>query len=97
MSNQITEYVLLGISVFLILIYHLWFVFKLYLKPTDLVTGWTHHIRHEWILETSKKKDSDIIVIQTLRNWIIGAVFLATASITSSFSFLSFYVNGSVL
>ncbi|KAJ3276523.1 hypothetical protein HDV01_004056 [Terramyces sp. JEL0728] len=70
--------------------YHVWFLWNLLYRPTNVIAGWTAKVRGAWVREILKKKGGDILAVQTLRNWILGATFLASVAVTISFGFLAF-------
>ncbi|KAJ3321837.1 hypothetical protein HDV06_003839 [Boothiomyces sp. JEL0866] len=77
-------------SIALLVGYHIWFLWNLLYRPTNVIAGWTAKVRGAWVREILKKKGGDILAVQTLRNWILGATFLASVAVTISFGFLAF-------
>jgi uncharacterized membrane protein len=93
MAPSIIEYSLVGVSSFLLIIYHIWFIFNLLNKPENTTTGLTIFIRNQWVRDTRKKSGGDILAVQTLRNWILVSTFLASIAITIAFTTLTISSN----
>ncbi len=88
---ELIDIIALVINIVLFVGYNIFFFYKsFYLRSSDTLTGWTSKVRARWVQETSLKKGGDILAIQTLRNWILAATFLATVAITISFGLLAF-------
>jgi uncharacterized membrane protein len=87
---EVFDYVAISISGALMLGYHVYYVYNLMNRPQRVVAGWTTMVRKQWVLEILKKKGGDILAVQTLRNWILSATFLATVSMFISFGLLQF-------
>jgi uncharacterized membrane protein len=50
-------------------------------------------LRREWVKETRVNIGGDILCVQTLRNWILVSVFLASVAITFGFSVLQLSIQ----
>jgi uncharacterized membrane protein len=87
---ELLDIIAVAISVTLMLGYHAYFVYSYIRKPHQVVAGWTTKVRTQWVVEILKKKSGDILAVQTLRNWILSATFLATVSMFVSFGLLQF-------
>lgn len=70
----------------------MWFLYTLLRNSSFVVSGWTTHVRRQWVREIVKTGNS-ILAVQTLRNWILASTFLATVSMFISFGLLQFIAN----
>ncbi len=61
-------------------IYHVHLVYKVRRDPFSTSIGITNNLRREWI-QTVMVEKRDILAVQTLRNWIMAASFLASTAI----------------
>jgi uncharacterized membrane protein len=61
-------------------IYHVHLVYKVRRDPLSTSIGITNNLRREWIQNVMVEK-RDILAVQTLRNWIMAASFLASTAI----------------
>lgn len=89
----ILEFTCVGLSFLILTSYHIWFIYSVYTVPTNSTTGFTAMLRKEWVKQTRLKNDGDILCVQTLRNWILVSVFLASVAITFGFSVLQFSIQ----
>lgn len=64
----------------LVLGYHVWFFLELRRHPERMVLGTIHDIRRRWVERIVGRGDA-LLAVQTLRNWTMGANFLASAAI----------------
>lgn len=64
----------------LLLAYHLHLFWRMKNAPMAVSLGLAQRIRSLWV-RTLMKGKMDILAVQTLRNWTMGATFLASASI----------------
>jgi uncharacterized membrane protein len=88
------DFVSLAVTASLLIGYHLYFIRSLKVSPHETTTGWTYHIRRQWIKEIYKRPaGSDILAVQTLRNWILVSTFLASISVTIGFSVIQSTLN----
>lgn len=49
-------------------------------KPLETSIGLTNRLRWGWV-ETVMEEKRDLLAVQTLRNWVMAASFLASAAI----------------
>jgi len=61
-------------------VYHVHLVYKVRRDPLSTSIGITNNLRREWI-QTVMMEKRDILAVQTLRNWIMAASFLASTAI----------------
>lgn len=82
------EIVLVGSGVVLIVTYH-WYLYKLIQRsPFTTSIGITNHAREIWVKEIRKDR-RDILAVQTIRNQMMAATFLASTSIIISLGLFS--------
>ena len=70
--------VLPGVS--LIIAYHIYLYRRVHLYPLTTAIGITNHARQMWVEGVMKNK-RDILAVQTLRNQVMAATFLASTAI----------------
>jgi uncharacterized membrane protein len=90
------EYYFFVISVSLMVIYHIRLRYLILKFPGKTAYGRHKFGRQMWLEQFSGGKDG-ILVVQTLRNWIMSATFLASTAILLSAGLLGFSVNSSNL
>ena len=74
---------------FLILIaYHLRLALRVHRQPLTTSIGVTNHLRSHWV-ESVMQDQRDILAVQTLRNWVMAASFLASTAILISLGIIS--------
>ena len=80
---EFTEIGLVLISLGMLFFYH----FRLYRQvrnnPLATAIGLTNHARRAWVQSITDKK-SDILAVQTIRNWVMASTFLASTAILIS-------------
>ena len=81
------EPALVGISWFTVVAYHLHLVYKVRHKPLTTVVGITKHVRGKWVKNVMDER-RDILAVQTLRNQMMAATFLASTAILISLGLL---------
>jgi uncharacterized membrane protein len=77
------ELYLTSASFLLLIIYHLFLVYRVRTRPLDTAMGVTNHLRGHWV-ESIMENSRDILAVQTLRNWVMASSFLASAAILIS-------------
>ncbi|MCW7755264.1 DUF599 domain-containing protein [Desulfobotulus sp. H1] len=85
---------LILVSFALIFLYHISFGIRLHRHPTATSLGITHRIRREWVQEILKD-GRDLLGVQTLRNQVMAASFLASTAILISLGVLGLAANPS--
>jgi uncharacterized membrane protein len=81
--------IILSITALVILLcYHLYFVYMVRAKPLKTSIGLTNRLRRRWV-ETVMEEKRDLLAVQTLRNWVMAASFLASAAILLAIGILS--------
>ena len=79
-----------GAATFVVLTsYHLYWLYQLRQKPLNTYMGVTKYIRRMWVDSIILQK-RDILSVQTFRNWIMAASFLASTSMILGLGLLSF-------
>ena len=79
-----------GVATFVVLTtYHLYWLYQVRRAPMETYAGITKHLRHLWV-ESIMTEKRDILSVQTLRNWIMAASFLASTSMLIGLGLLSF-------
>jgi uncharacterized membrane protein len=68
--------------------YHLHWIYLIYRKPMATAMGITNHLRGHWV-ESIMAERRDILAVQTLRNWVMAASFLASTGILICIGLLS--------
>lgn len=90
MGNVHWTEIVFGAATFLVLTtYHLLWVYQVRLAPLQTYRGITKHLRHIWV-ESIITEKRDILSVQTLRNWIMAASFLASTAMLIGLGLLSF-------
>jgi len=75
--------VIFSSAVFLALfIYHVYLVYKLRRDPLTTAIGITNNVRYMWVKGVIRDK-RDILAVQTLRNQVMAATFLASTAFLS--------------
>lgn len=77
------ELILIIISISILSGYHLLLYKKVRNHPLTTAIGMTNHARRVWVMSMMDGK-KDILAIQTLRNWVMAATFLASTAILIS-------------
>ncbi|KAI9313668.1 hypothetical protein DFJ73DRAFT_804341 [Zopfochytrium polystomum] len=72
-----------------LLAYHAWLAHTIVTRPSATVYGLNATARRAWVASVMIKKQ-DIVAIQSLRNWIMGATALASTSVVIIFGFVAF-------
>ena len=70
-----------------ILIYHLHLVYRVRHKPQTTTVGLTNQVRCKWVKSVMADR-RDILAVQTLRNQMMAATFLASTAILISLGLL---------
>ena len=63
--------------------YHIWLYRLIAKRPMETAVGIANHGRHLWT-QTIMTNGRDILAVQTLRNWVMAATFLASTAILIS-------------
>lgn len=81
--------IFLTAAAFLILTgYHLHLAYQERTRPLTTAMGVTNHLRGHWVKSVMEEK-RDILAVQTLRNWVMAASFLASTGILICLGLLS--------
>lgn len=83
---------MVALSVALFSGYHLLLVREVRRAPERTASGLAHILRHAWVDSVIEDK-RDVIVVQTLRNWITATSMLASSSIIVAIGLLSFLIS----
>lgn len=75
-----SEYGLVSSSVLIVVGYHLYLRGRIQRSPLTTAFGLTNYLRRAWV-EMIMQDKRDILAVQTLRNWIMTASFLASTAI----------------
>ena len=81
--SSIFELVIVAVAWAVLVIYHLNLFFKVKRQPLSTAIGITNHARRRWVQIVMQEKH-DILAVQTLRNHVMAATFLATTAILIS-------------
>jgi uncharacterized membrane protein len=82
--------IVFGAATFVVLTsYHLYWLYQLRRTPLKTYMGVTKYIRRIWV-ESIILNKRDILSVQTFRNWIMAASFLASTSMILGLGLLSF-------
>ncbi len=82
------EMMLVGPSIILIVGYHVYLYFRVKNFPFTTAIGITNHARRMWTQEIRENK-RDIVAVQTIRNQLMAATFLASTAILISLGLFS--------
>jgi uncharacterized membrane protein len=82
------ELITVTISLLVALIYHFHLFCKVRRSPLTTAIGIMNDSRRQWV-ESVILKERDILAIQTMRNWVMAATFLASTSILISLGLIS--------
>ncbi|MBF0170950.1 MAG: DUF599 domain-containing protein [Nitrospinae bacterium] len=77
---ELSEEIIAAVSFGALVAYHLHLTWRIRTAPLTVTMGLARRIRSLWV-HTLMAGKLDILAIQTLRNWTMGATFLASASI----------------
>jgi len=77
---QTSEFKLSAIAFILLILYHLYIIYKTRHDPMATAVGLANHVRKLW-LKRVIADDKDILAVQTLRNWTMASTFLASTAI----------------
>jgi uncharacterized membrane protein len=83
-----TEGTLIAASVVVLLAYHVRLVRRVRRAPLTTVIGHNNRVRQEWVAMIMRER-RDLLAVQTLRNWIMAATFLASTAIVICFGLLN--------
>ncbi|MCJ7594770.1 MAG: DUF599 domain-containing protein, partial [Desulfobacterales bacterium] len=78
--NSTPEIVITTVGFLILVVYHVYLIFKVKTAPMATSIGLTNHLRREWV-ETIMKGSRDILAVQTLRNWVMASSLLASTAI----------------
>lgn len=96
MSTSTEEIVLPLVSLGLIIAYHCFLVLRITHHPHLTIFGVSRATRKLW-LSSMYRDRNDIVVVQSLRNWIMASSLLATVAVTISIGLTAFLGSGSTL
>ena len=82
------EIIIAGVTFCLLFVYHLHLILKVRRQPLDTAIGITSHVRSQWI-HSIQTDHAEILAVQTLRNMLMAANFLASTAILISLGLLS--------
>ncbi len=82
---------LIAVLALLLVGYHAYLAYRVQTAPMKTAIGLTNHTRQSWVAMVIQER-RDILAIQTLRNWIMAASFLASTAILVSLGWLNLAV-----
>jgi uncharacterized membrane protein len=82
------EGALITAAVLVILVYHMRLVGRVRRAPLTTAIGHNNSIRQEWVAMVMHER-RDLLAVQTLRNWVMAASFLASTAIVICFGLLN--------
>ena len=85
---SLQEIMLVLLVAIVIIAYHMHFYKKVRRDPLTTAVGITNHARRMWVKGVIRDK-RDILAVQTLRNQVMAATFLASTAILVSLGMLS--------
>ena len=85
---SVQEIMLVLVVAIVIIAYHVYLYAKVRCDPLTTAVGITNHARRMWVKGVIRDK-RDILAVQTLRNQVMAATFLASTSILISLGLLS--------
>lgn len=83
MPNVLGEWGLTILSLSILLVYHVHLYVSVRRRPLETAIGVTNHARRVWAQNIMEDR-RDILAVQTLRNWVMAATFLASTAILIS-------------
>jgi len=86
--SVVSEMVIVIVVWTILAIYHLKLFFKVRRQPLSTAIGITNHARQMWVKGVMRDK-RDIMAVQTLRNQVMAATFLASTAILISLGLFS--------
>ncbi|WPL16234.1 hypothetical protein Thiowin_01187 [Thiorhodovibrio winogradskyi] len=91
-SAETLELALSGSAFGLLLLYHLYHAWEVSVRPDRTSFGRNSRARAQWATHVMRK-GPDILAVQTLRNWTMGATLLASTAIVLALGVLSFALS----
>lgn len=85
---SVAEVVMMSLSAGALLGYHLHLFFQVRRRPLSTTIGITNHARWRWVRSVMAER-RDILAVQTLRNWVMAANFLASTAVLISLGLLA--------
>jgi len=79
-SSSLFELLLSALAFAILLVYHVHLIYKVRHAPLTTAVGITNHVRRKWV-QSVMKEQGDILAVQTLRNQVMAANFLASTAI----------------
>lgn len=76
------------VTVAILMGYHMHLAWKVRRTPLETAIGITNHAREKWVASVMAER-RDILAVQTLRNWLMAANFLASTAMLMSLGTLS--------
>ncbi len=86
------EYLIVALSAAVIAGYHIVFIYQTKKSPGRTVVGSAHTHRAVWVDRMIAQSDR-ILAVQTLRNWMMSATYLASTAILIAAGLLGFLVS----
>ncbi|UCF72337.1 MAG: DUF599 domain-containing protein [Deltaproteobacteria bacterium] len=83
-----TETVFILTSILTLLAYHIYLVYMVRTRPLKTSIGLSNRLRRGWV-ETVIEEKRDVLAVQTLRNWVMAASFLASTAILLAIGILN--------
>lgn len=77
---ELSEELIVIASFAALILYHVHLTWRIKTAPLTVTMGLARRIRRLWV-KTLMEAKLDILAVQTLRNWTMGATFLASATI----------------
>lgn len=93
LNVTMTEFWLVSSSILILLVYHIHLRLQMHSAPLTTSVGLTRHLRKAWV-EVVMKERRDILAVQTMRNWVMAASFLASTSILIDIGLLNVIFGG---
>lgn len=91
-SAATLELTLSGTAIGLLVVYHLYHAWEVRAHPDRTSFGRNSRARARWAAHIMRK-GADILAVQTLRNWTMGATLLASTAIVLALGILSFALS----
>jgi uncharacterized membrane protein len=80
LEGMVLDLVALGTSVAMILAYYLWLNRNIRRDPTFSILGVNELARSLWVANVMKNPGKDVMAVQTLRNFVMGASLMASTA-----------------
>ena len=82
------EFMIILTAVSILVTYHIRLAYKVRTAPLTTAIGITNQLRRDWVQSIMEER-RDILAVQTMRNWVMAASFLASTAILISLGIIN--------